>query len=79
MIAARKIFLIVFLVCCAACGATPLVAADDKTLELGKKEGRVSLYTTMGADECKMLVDALQAKHPLIRVEMTRLGSEKLL
>ena len=33
----------------------------------------------MGADECKMLIDAFQAKHPSIRVDMTRLGSEKLL
>jgi iron(III) transport system substrate-binding protein len=79
MIAARKIFLIVFLACSAARGAAPVGAADDKTLELGKKEGRVSFYTTMGADECRMLVDAFQAKHPSIRVEMTRLGSEKLL
>jgi hypothetical protein len=49
---------------CAARGAAPVGAADDKTLELGKKEGRVSFYTTMGADECRMLVDAFQAKHP---------------
>ena len=75
----RKIFLIVFLAYCAARSATPLGAADIKTLELAKKEGRVSFYTTMGADECRMLVDAFQAKHPSIRVEMTRLGSEKLL
>jgi len=33
--AARKIFLIGFLTCCAARGAAHLDAADDKTLELG--------------------------------------------
>jgi len=77
--AARKIVLIVFLACSAARGAAPLGAADDKTLELGKKEGRLSFYTTMGADECRMLVDAFQTKYPSIRVDMTRLGSEKIL
>jgi iron(III) transport system substrate-binding protein len=79
VIGARKIILILFLIYCAACNPAPLGAADDKTLDLAQKEGRVSFYTTMGADECKLLVDAFQAKHPSIRVEMTRLGSEKLL
>jgi iron(III) transport system substrate-binding protein len=63
----------------AVLNAAPLDAADDKTIELAKKEGRVSFYTSMGADESKMVVDAFQAKYPAIRVEITRLGSEKLL
>ena len=79
MIAAKKIFLIIFLACCNAGWAMPARAVDDKTLELARKEGRVSFYTTMGADECRRLIDAFQTKHPAIRVEMTRLGSEKLL
>jgi len=79
MIASRKIIPLVLLVCCAVRGAAPLGAADDKTLELAKTEGRVSFYTTMGADECKLLIDVFQAKYPGIRVEMTRLGSEKLI
>jgi iron(III) transport system substrate-binding protein len=54
-------------------------AADEKTIELAKKEGRVSFYTSMGADESKMVADAFQAKYPGIKVEITRLGSEKLL
>ena len=70
---ARKILLLTLLISSAAW------AADEKTIELGKKEGRVSFYTTMGADECKLLVDAFQAKYPAIRVDITRLGSEKLL
>ena len=56
-----------------------LHGADDKTVELAKKEGRVSFYTSMGADESKWVADAFQAKYPAIRVEITRLGSEKLL
>jgi iron(III) transport system substrate-binding protein len=79
MTAARIIFLVVLLAVYAFGYVAPAGAADDKTLELAKKEGRVSFYTTMGADECKKLIDAFQAKHPSIRVEMTRLGSEKLL
>jgi iron(III) transport system substrate-binding protein len=54
-------------------------SADEKTVELARKEGRVSFYTSMGADESKMIADAFQAKYPAIRVEITRLGSEKLL
>ena len=62
-----------------ATGTASLRAADEKTLELAKKEGRVSFYTSMGADESKLVADAFQAKYPAIRVEITRLGSEKLL
>src|SRR5690349_8352241 len=75
----RTIRFILFLVYCAACFAGPLRAADEKTVELARKEGRVSFYTSMGADEGRMVIDAFQAKYPGIRVEMTRLGSEKLL
>src|SRR6185295_19341845 len=76
---APKIRFILFLVYCAAYFAGPLRAADEKTVELARKEGRVSFYTSMGADEGRMVIDAFQAKYPGIRVEMTRLGSEKLL
>jgi iron(III) transport system substrate-binding protein len=76
---APKIRFILFLVYCTACFAGPLGAADEKTVELARKEGRVSFYTSMGADEGRMVIDAFQAKYPGIRVEMTRLGSEKLL
>ncbi len=62
-----------------AASAAVTNAADEKTIELAKKEGRVSFYTSMGADESKMVADAFQAKYPGIRVEITRLGSEKLL
>jgi ABC-type Fe3+ transport system substrate-binding protein len=64
---------------CFAGAAMPLRAADEKTVELAKKEGRVSFYTSMGADESKMVADAFQTKYPAIKVEITRLGSEKLL
>lgn len=78
MISVSKIFLGLCVLCCSA--RTALVrATDDKMLELAKKEARVSFYTTMGADEAKLLADAFQSKYPSIRVEITRSGSEKLL
>ena len=78
MISMNRIFLAL---CLLGSSARPALvrAADDKMLELAKKEARVSFYTTMGADEAKMLADAFQSKYPSMRVEITRLGSEKLL
>lgn len=78
MISAKNIFVVFWLVSCGAFSARAL-AADEKTLDLAKKEGRVSFYTSMGADEAKMLTDSFQNKYPSIRVEITRLGSDKLL
>ena len=79
MSATRKFFLIFFLIVCAGRSPTAIDAADDKTVELAKKEGRVNFYTSMGAEESKVVADAFQAKYPAIRVDITRLGSEKLL
>ena len=77
-IAPTKLFSILVIVY-AALSSMPLRAADDKTVELAKKEGRVAFYTSMGADESKLVADTFQAKYPSIRVEITRLGSERLL
>lgn len=56
-----------------------LYAADDKTVAAARKEGTVSFYTSMAATESKLLADAFQTKYPFLKVEITRLGSEKLL
>ncbi|HTN72585.1 MAG TPA: hypothetical protein VMO00_16010, partial [Methylomirabilota bacterium] len=53
--------------------------ADEKTLELARKEGRVSFYTSMAATESQLLADAFQSKYPGISVDITRLSSDKLL
>jgi len=53
--------------------------AEEKTLELSKKEGRFSFYTSMAATESKLLADAFQTKYPAINVDITRLSSDKLL
>jgi iron(III) transport system substrate-binding protein len=59
--------------------AAALTAADEKTVELARKEGRLSFYTSMAAEESKLLADAFQSKYPFLRVEISRLSSEKLL
>lgn len=74
----RKICLIYFLLIASA-RAGDCLGQDAKTIEQAKKEGRVSFYTTMAATESKLLADGFQAKYPFIRVEITRLGSEKIL
>src|SRR5215470_15890326 len=56
-----------------------LQAADEKALEVARKEGRVSFYTSMAATESKLLADAFQTKYPAITVDITRLSSDKLL
>jgi hypothetical protein len=56
-----------------------LDAADEKTLDLTRKEGSVSFYTTMAATESKFLADAFQVKYPFLKLAISQLGSEKLL
>lgn len=58
MSATRKVFLIFFLIVCAGPNPAAIDAADDKTVELAKKEGRVNFYTSMGAEESKLVADA---------------------
>lgn len=79
MSVARRLLPIFAAACCIAACISPLEAADNQALDLAKQEGRVSFYTSMGADEAKMLTDSFQSKYPSIRVEITRLGSDKLL
>ena len=59
--------------------ATGLRAAENKVIDAARKEGAVSFYTTMAATEGKLLADAFQTKYPFLKVEITRIGSEKLL
>lgn len=56
-----------------------LLADDEKIVDAARKEGSVSFYTTMAATESKLLADAFQTKYPFLKVEITRLGSDKLL
>jgi hypothetical protein len=49
-----------FLLLFALCRAADLPAAEDRTVELAKKEVGVSFYTSMAAEESKLLADAFQ-------------------
>ena len=71
-----RVWMTVFLL---AVGASLASAADDKIVEAARKEGAVSFYTTMAAGESKLFADAFHSKYPFIKVEITRLGSDKLL
>ncbi|MBF8253552.1 MAG: Extracellular solute-binding protein [Deltaproteobacteria bacterium] len=75
----RKTSAPLFFLLFALCRAADLPAAEDRTVELAKKEGRLSFYTSMAAEESKLLADAFQSKYPFLRVEISRLSSEKLL
>lgn len=72
-------FFLFFVCITLGCPDTGSAAADEKSVEQAKKEGQVSFYTTMAMTESKLVADAFQSKYPLIRVDITRLGSEKLL
>ncbi len=75
----RKTSAPLFFLLFALCRAADLPAVEDRTVELARKEGRVSFYTSMAAEESKLLADAFQSKYPFLRVEISRLSSEKLL
>jgi iron(III) transport system substrate-binding protein len=71
------LILFMFVLVLGFCGSSH--TADEKAVELARKEGRVSFYTSMAAVESKLLADAFQVKYPFLRVEIMRLSSDKLL
>ena len=79
MIVGRPIKLFITTAAILALFATGLRAAENKVIDAARKEGAVSFYTTMAATEGKLLADAFQTKYPFLKVEITRIGSEKIL
>jgi len=79
MIVGRPIKLFITTAAILAFFATCLRAAENKVIDAARKEGAVSFYTTMAATEGKLLTDAFQTKYPFLKVEITRIGSEKIL
>lgn len=61
-----------FVVCFAS---TSALAADSKTLELAKKEGKVVWYTTMPGSAWKAIEAAFEKKYPSIDLEVLKAGS----
>jgi len=59
--------------------ASPLLASDDATVQSAKKEGSVTVYTSMTVDQAQKLNDAFKAKYPFLQINMFRAVGERLL
>ena len=53
--------------------------SDAKIIEVAKKEGIVSYYTTMTLSQSKKFVDKFQEKYPFIKPELFRGGGDEVL
>jgi ABC-type Fe3+ transport system substrate-binding protein len=53
-------------------------AADALLIEGAKKEGQVVLYASMEAQSAQRLTDGFERKYPFIKVNATRIGSERM-
>src|SRR5207245_1532086 len=53
-------------------------AMGQSIFEGAKKEGQVVLYASMEAVSAQKIVAAFEKKYPFIKVDATRIGSERL-
>src|SRR5206468_10729748 len=53
-------------------------AMGQSILEGAKKEGQVVLYASMEAVSAQKIVAAFEKKYPFIKVDATRIGSERM-
>jgi iron(III) transport system substrate-binding protein len=53
--------------------------AQALTVDDAKKEGRLTWYTSMGASDAKLIVDAFEKEYGFIKVDMARLSDEGIL
>ena len=56
----------------------PLRASADAILDGAKKEGQVVFYASMETQSAQRLVNQFETKYPFIKVDYTRIGSEKM-
>jgi iron(III) transport system substrate-binding protein len=56
----------------------PLRASADAILDGAKKEGQVVFYASMETSSAQQLVSQFETKYPFIKVDYTRIGSEKM-
>ena len=56
----------------------PLEAASDALIGGARKEGQVVFYASMEAQSAQRLKDGFEKKYPFIRVNATRIGSERM-
>ena len=58
--------------------STPVHAASDAVLDGAKKEGQVVFYASMEAQSAQRITAAFEKKYPFIKVNATRIGSERM-
>ena len=56
----------------------PVQAAGDALIEGAKKEGQVVFYASMEAQSAQRLTAGFERKYPFIKVNATRIGSERM-
>ena len=56
----------------------PVHAASDAVLDGAKKEGQVVFYASMEAQSAQRLTAGFEKKYPFIKVNATRIGSERM-
>ncbi|HEX9661409.1 MAG TPA: extracellular solute-binding protein [Candidatus Binatia bacterium] len=56
----------------------PVHAAGDAVLDGAKKEGQVVFYASMEAQSAQRLTAGFEKKYPFIKVNATRIGSERM-
>jgi iron(III) transport system substrate-binding protein len=54
------------------------VTSAQGLIEAAKKEGQVVFYASMETPSAQRLTAAFERKHPYIKVEATRIGSERM-
>jgi iron(III) transport system substrate-binding protein len=59
--------------------AARLSASDEATIQGAKKEGSVTVYTSMTVDQAQKVNDAFKAKYPFLQTNMFRAVGERLL
>src|ERR1051325_33114 len=66
-----EIFLLAFL-------AVPVSFSGDAVLDGARKEGHVVVYASMETQSAQRLTVAFEKKYPFIKVDATRIGSERM-
>jgi iron(III) transport system substrate-binding protein len=59
--------------------APALLAGDEAAIQAAKKEGSVTVYTSMTVDQAQKLNDAFKGKYPFLQTNMFRAVGERLL
>jgi iron(III) transport system substrate-binding protein len=59
--------------------AAPLLASEEAIIQGAKKEGSVTIYTSMTVDQAQKLNDAFKARYPFLQTNMFRAVGERLL